>query len=118
MPGFREALEDTIRALGTGIRQTREGVRLANISSRHELKSARARSAFADIERAVARLRSRFDELVAVGEIQPCRDRCNDPKCSVYVSTEAAVREMNDLRSGILRHLRRVCPSFEVKYEW
>jgi hypothetical protein len=118
IPSFREALDDTIRALSTGVRQTREGVQLERIPSRHNLKGNDARNAFAEIERSVAHLRANLDELVRAGEIRPCRDHCGNPECSVYEFSVKAIRDMDNSRSSILDRIRAVHPTFTVRVGW
>lgn len=118
LPAFREALDDTIRALGTGVRQTRDGHVLPRIPSRHDLRDADAREVFGQIERGVARLRARFDQLVGSGGIRPCAEHCGDPNCPVYTLSDAVIADMDEIRSRILEEVQRVHPDFKVRVGW
>ncbi|MDC0749999.1 hypothetical protein [Polyangium mundeleinium] len=118
IPAFRQALDDTIRGLATGIRQTREGKDLPRIPSRHELRNQSARLAFAEIERGVAGLRARFERLVHSGDIRPCRDHCGNSDCPVYMLSAQAIDHMDEIRSRILDEVRRVYPTFGVRVAW
>jgi hypothetical protein len=118
LPAFREALDDTICALGTGVRRTRDGHALPRIPSRHDLRDTRVREVFGQIERGVAGLRARFDQLVGSGGIRPCAEHCGDPNCPVYTLSDAAIADMDEIRSRILEEARRVHPDFKVRVGW
>jgi hypothetical protein len=115
---FRDALDDTICALGTGVRRTRSGVALPPIPARHELRGELVREKFAEIERGVAGLRARFDQLVKSKEIRPCAERCGRPDCPVYEMSDAAIRDMDEIRGRLLDAVRHVVPRFSVRVEW
>jgi hypothetical protein len=118
VPAFRHALDDTIRALATGVRQTREGAPLPKVPSRHELHGAEARRAFAEIETGVARLRARLEDLIESNDVRPCENTCGSPDCSVYFLSDVAIRDMDEMRSGILDAVRGIVPGFTVRVGW
>ena len=58
MPAFKQAITDTIKAIGTGIWQTRDGRELGRLRSRHEFQDESIRNGLAETERALAALRA------------------------------------------------------------
>jgi hypothetical protein len=79
---FKQAITDTIQALGTGIWKARDGQVIARIPSRHQLEDDSLRSKVQAVEKALARLRAGFDDLLGAGIVQHCG--CNTPACSLY----------------------------------
>ncbi len=79
---FKQAITDTIQALGAGIWKARDGHVFARIPSRQQLKDEGLRRKVQAVEKALARLRARFDELVREGIVRHCGSR--QPACPVY----------------------------------
>lgn len=108
---FRQAITDTIQALGTGIRKTRDGDMLGRIPSRQQLQDEGLRKKVQSVEKALARLRARFDELLRAGTVRHCG--CDSPGCPVYFMPREAAQELEHLRRDALRLFRGAHPDFE-----
>jgi hypothetical protein len=112
IPAFKQALTDTIQALGTGIHKARDGTIIRRIPSRHDIKDKTIRGALEKIERKVASLRAHFDAFVRSGDIKLCG--CKEPDCPVFTPSEAASKKMDEMRSDILDSFRKLHPDFTV----
>ena len=112
---FRQAITDTIQALGTGIWKARDGQMIARIPSRHQMKDEGLRNKVQTVEKALAKLRARFDELVRSGIVRHCS--CNSPDCPVYFMPSEAAYELEHLRRDTLRLFRGAHRGFEEP-EW
>lgn len=108
---FKQAITDTIQALGTGIWKARDGQLIARIPSRQQLKDEALRKKIQAVEKALAKLRARFDELVRSGIVQHCG--CNKPDCPVYSMSSEAAHELEHLRRDALRLFSRAHQGFE-----
>jgi hypothetical protein len=109
---FKQAITDTIQALGTGIWKARDGHLIDRIPSRHQLKSEALRQKLQSVEIALARLRGKFDEMTRSGVVKHCS--CNDPKCTAYFMPHLAADELEILRSRALEIFRDVYPAFSL----
>ena len=108
---FKQAITDTIQALGTGIRKARDGHLIDRIPSRHQLKSAALRAKVQTVEVALSRLRAKFDEMIRSGVLSSCQ--CNNPNCSVYFfKPYEAAQELERLRRDVLTAFRDAYPAF------
>jgi hypothetical protein len=108
---FKQAITDTIQALGTGIWKARDGYLIDRIPSRHQLKSESLRTKIQTVEKALARLRARYDEMTRSGALRHCQ--CNDPNCPVYFfNPSEAARELERLRDEVLATFRQAYPAF------
>ncbi|MGA2713433.1 MAG: hypothetical protein ABSG41_10035 [Bryobacteraceae bacterium] len=116
LPDFKQAITDTIQALGTGIWKTRDGHMIARIPSRQQLKDETLRRKVQAVEKTLAQLRARFDELTRSGIVRHCQ--CNNPDCPVYFMPHEAARELDHLRQEALRLFRTAHPAFEVPTSW
>ena len=116
LPAFKQAITDSIKAIGTGVWQTRDGKELGRLRSRHEFKDVGIRKGLADTERALAALRARFDDLVRAGRIKHCG--CNVADCPVYFVDHGATRELEESRMTVLQAFKRVYPRFEIHRGW
>jgi hypothetical protein len=108
---FKQAITDTIQALGTGIWKARDGQVIARIPSRQQLKDDGLRKKVQAVEKALARLRARFDELVRTGVVRHCG--CDDPQCPVYFMPPEAAHELEHLRRDALGLFRCAHHEFE-----
>jgi hypothetical protein len=98
---FKQAITDTIQALGTGIWKARDGHLVARIPSRQQLKDEGLRRKVQAVEKSLAKLRARFDELVRDGVVRHCG--CQQPTCPVYFMPSSAAHELEQLRRDALR---------------
>lgn len=111
MGDFKQAITDTIQALGTGIWKARDGYVIDRIPSRHQLKSAALRSKLQAVELALSRLRAKYDDMIKTGVLRPCG--CNNPSCSVYFfNPYHAAHELERLRHEVLRAFQDAYPAF------
>jgi hypothetical protein len=108
---FKQAITDTIQALGTGIWKARDGQLIARIPSRQHLKDEGLHEKLQAVEKALAKLRARFDELVRSGIVRHCD--CNNPDCTVYSMPSEAAHELEHLRRDALRLFRATNHGFE-----
>jgi hypothetical protein len=113
---FKHAITDTIQALGTGISKSRDGHLIARIPSRQQLKDDGLRKKVQAVEKALAKLRARFDELIRTGIVSHCK--CNDPACPVYFMPHEAAHELERLRQSALELFRSAHHGFEVPSAW
>lgn len=116
LPDFKQAITDTIQALGTGIWKSRDGQTIARIPSRHELKDASLRTEIQGIEIALAKLRAKFDEFLEAGAIRPCG--CAQPDCPTYTMSPNAAHELDRLRTNVLTKFRSSYPAFNGRTGW
>ena len=108
---FKQAITDTIQALGTGMWKARDGHVIDRIPSRHQLKSDALRTKIQAVEKALSRLRAKYDEMIRSGVLRRCA--CDNPTCSVYFfNPYDAAHELERLRHEVLITFREAYPSF------
>jgi hypothetical protein len=109
---FKQAITDTIQALGTGIWKARDGRLIDRIPSRHRLKSETLRTKIQGLEKALSRLRAKYDEMTRSGVLRHCQ--CNDPNCPTYFfNPPDAAQELEHFRSDVLTAFRDAYPAFK-----
>ena len=114
---FKQAITDTIQALGTGIRKARDGHLIDRIPSRHQLKSAPLRAQIQAVEIALSQLRAKYDDMVRSGMVRHCQ--CDKPDCPTYFfEPPQAARELERLRNDALRLFRSAYPAFVEPSAW
>jgi hypothetical protein len=116
LPDFKQAITDTIQALGTGIWKARDGQTIARIPSRHQLKDAALSNQIQAVEMALAKLRAKFDAFLRSGVIRPCG--CQQPDCPTYMMPSEAAHVLDRLRSDALRQFRDAYPAFSGRAGW
>jgi hypothetical protein len=116
LPDFKQAITDTIQALGTGIWKARDGQVIGRIASRHQLKDAALAEQIQAVEIALAKLRAKFDAFLRSGVIRPCG--CGKADCPTYMMPSEAAHVLDRLRSDALRQFRSAYPAFEGKSAW
>ncbi|MDI3598799.1 hypothetical protein QK358_06330 [Pseudomonas aeruginosa] len=112
LPAFRQAIEDTIGALNTGIWRAREGDEIRRIPSIHHLRDQRIRAVLEKVVRQVDELRRIFVARFKEGKIQHCG--CGNPDCPTYILTHRVASELDEARRKILTTFRSVHTSFGV----
>lgn len=113
---FKQAITDTIQALGTGIWKARDGHVIGRISSRHQLADAGLRCKIQAVEQALARLRAEFDDQLKTGVIRHCG--CTDPDCPTYFMPSHVAHDLERLRNQVLHEFRDAYPSFHGRSAW
>ena len=109
---FKQAITDTIQALGTGIWKARDGHLIDRIPSRHQLKSDALRTKIQAVEKALSRLRAKYDDMIRSGVLRRCP--CDNPSCSVYFfNPYDAAHELERLRHEALNTFREAYPAFK-----
>jgi hypothetical protein len=116
LPDFKQAITDTIQALGTGIWKARDGHVIGRIASRHQLKDTALGQKIQVVEMALARLRAKFDEMLESGVIRPCG--CTNPDCPTFMLSPHAAHELERLRSSALEQFASVYPPFHRRATW
>ena len=108
---FKQAITDTIQALGTGIWKARDGHLIDRIPSRHQLKSGTLRAKIQEVDKALSRLRAKYDEMSRSGVLRHCK--CNDPNCpTFFFHPPQAAHELERLRHEVLTTFREAYPAF------
>jgi len=111
MCDFKQAITDTIQALGTGLWKARDGHLIDRIPSRHQLKSDALRAKLQLVEMALSRLRAKYDDMIKTGVLRRCG--CRDPNCSVFFfNPHEAAHELERLRHQVLRAFHDAYPAF------
>ena len=113
---FKQAITDTIQALGTGIWKARDGQLITRIPSRQQLQDEALRKKVQAVEKALAKLRAKFDELTRSGVIRHCD--CGKADCPVYFMPQEPAQELERLRTDALRLFRGAHPAFEAPSAW
>jgi hypothetical protein len=116
LPDFKQAITDTIQALGTGICKARDGQIIGRIPSRHQLKDAHLTRQIQAVEMALAKLRAKFDAFLRSGVIRPCG--CQQPDCPTYMMPSEAAHVLDRLRSDALGQFREAYPAFDGRPAW
>jgi hypothetical protein len=114
---FKQAITDTIQALGTGIYKDRDGRVVSRFPSRQELQDEILRTRIRDVEIALAKLRAKFDELIRSNALHHCA--CNNPTCGTYFFiNDDAARELEKLRGDALNLFQSAYPPFDLPSSW
>lgn len=100
LSAFLQGVEDTIRALNTGVWRTREGAEIRRIPSVHHLQDARIRAGVTRAVRAVDELRRVFVRRSREGRIKPCG--CGQGNCPVFMVDPDTVAELDSIRARAL----------------
>jgi hypothetical protein len=109
---FKQAITDTIQALGSGIWKARDGHLIDRIPSRHQLRSDTLRAKIQGVEKALSRLRAKYDEMARSGVLRHCQ--CNDPNCPIYFfNPQDAAQELEHFRRDVLTAFRDAYPAFK-----
>jgi hypothetical protein len=109
---FKQAITDTIQALSTGIWKARDGHLIDRIPSRHQLKSDTTRTKVQAVEKALSRLRAKYDEMTRSGVLRHCQ--CHDPNCPTYFfNPHEAAQDLERLRHEVLATFRDAYPAFK-----
>lgn len=113
---FKQAITDTIQALGTGIWKSRDGHVIGRIPSRHQLADAGLRRKVQAVEQALARLRAEFDDQLKAGVIRHCG--CTVPDCPTYFMPSHIAHDLGRLRDQVLHAFRDAYPAFHGRSAW
>ncbi len=114
---FKQAITDTIQALGTGFWKARDGHLIDRIPSRHDLKSDTLRRKIQAVEKTLSRLRAKYDEMTRSGVLKHCQ--CDNPNChSYFFNPPDAARELERLRHDVLTTFRDAYPDFHLPSGW
>lgn len=114
---FKQAITDTIQALGTGIWKARDGHLIDRIPSRHDLKNDVLRMKIQAVEKSLSRLRAKYDEMIRSGVLKRCQ--CDNPNCHTYFfNPPDAARQLERLRHDVLTTFRDAHPGFHLPSGW
>lgn len=115
LPAFQQAIEDTIRALNTGVWRTREGDEIRRIPSIHNLRDRGIRTTLEKVVRHVDDLRRIFVTGLREGEIRPCG--CGVPDCPTFELSQRSADQLDSVRRQVLTMFRSVYAPFNVNLE-
>jgi len=110
IPDFQKAINDTIEVLNTGVHRLRDGTIIRRIPSRHQLKSTALRSELGEITQLVIKLRETFNQMIKNKEIKACG--CGNDDCPVWMLTDWACDQMDNIRQQIFAMIRSIRPHF------
>jgi hypothetical protein len=79
---FKQTITDTIQAVGTGIWKARDGYVIDCIPSRHQLKIDALRTEIQAVDKALSRLRAKYDGMIKSGGLRRCAG--DNPSGSAY----------------------------------
>lgn len=113
---FKQAITDTIQALGTGIWKARDGHVIGRIPSRHQITDGELRQKIQGVEQALARLRAEFDDQLKSGGIRHCG--CTVPDCPTYFMPSHVAHELERLRDQVLHEFHNAYPAFHGRSAW
>lgn len=114
LPAFRQAIEDTLRVLKTGVWKTREGEVVQRLPKSTDFDEPKIVTSLNSMAKHLVNLRTQFDELVRAGEIKHCS--CTEPNCPVYAMSDVAVESLTKARGRFLEEFRAINPNFEPSY--
>ncbi|AOE85888.1 restriction endonuclease [Pseudomonas sp. TCU-HL1] len=112
LPAFQRAVEDTIRALSTGVWQTRDGTEIKRIPSLNHIRDQGIRKVLSQVVNGVDELRRIFVVRLREGEIQPCG--CDMPDCPTFMLSPRVVKELDAARHQVLTLFGSVHKPFDV----
>ena len=112
LPDFQQALEGSIRALNTGVWQTREGIEIRHIPSVHHLSQPSNRSGIAQVIREIDEVRRVFKGGLKAGSIRHCR--CGDVDCPTFMVDADVAYQLDAARRQALRTFQSLYPGFDV----
>lgn len=112
LPAFQQAIEDTIRALNTGVWRTRDGAEIRRIPSLHNVRDEHIRAGLARVVRELDEVRRLFKLHLTHGGVQHCS--CGDPSCPTFIVQPHAAKELDRARSVALSTFSRLWPTFDV----
>ncbi|MGV8135067.1 MAG: hypothetical protein AB2L20_07625 [Mangrovibacterium sp.] len=115
IPDFEKAITDTIEVLNTGVHRLRDGTVIRTIPSRHQIINSNLKDILSGIYKLVVRLRDALVDFKRKGEIRACG--CNQPDCPVYLFTDKACEQMDEIRRSIFKQFHAIKPGLELNLE-
>lgn len=112
LPAFQKAIEDTIRALNTGMWSTREGAEIRRIPSVHHLEDSHLKATVGQVVRELDEVRRLFKRRLQEGRIRHCD--CGDPSCPTFMVDSATADELDEARAKALHSFRSIWPRLAV----
>lgn len=110
---FRQAIEDTIGALSTGLWKSRDSELIRRIPSLRDIRDTGTRKALEGIVRKLDDLRQLFKRRMQDGSIEHCQ--CGDPNCPTFILHGDVGAELDQARTIILERVRAVIPNFDIR---
>lgn len=100
LPAFRQAIEDTICLLNTGVWKTRDGVEIKLMASKYQVQDKRIQGLLMDVVNLLRNLRTCFDDGIRAGTICGCR--CGEPTCCIFFFEDQVADDLEHLRHQAL----------------
>src|SRR5262249_38666094 len=104
LPAFRQAIEDTISALNTGIWKTRDGAEIRRIPSLHHLRDSTIKAHVTRTSRLLDELHKAFVAGLRSGTVKPCG--CKQPDCPVFFIDPRTAERLDQIKSEALNAFR------------
>jgi hypothetical protein len=101
IPRFEKALVELIELVNTG--KTPQG---PTIPAKKAVRDKTIREQLDLLVNDLVQLRASYDQLKRDGDIRPCG--CNDPDCPVFMVTDRAILQMDQIRTAILKRARHL----------
>ncbi|MGB1251652.1 MAG: hypothetical protein ACPG8W_13625 [Candidatus Promineifilaceae bacterium] len=112
LPAFKQAINDTINALNTGIWRDREGAQISRIPSRHDIPDTKVQDELAECVDYLRRLRIAFDDGLRNRTIKPCG--CNQLDCPVYIIEPEAIIVLEEVRTEAINSLNAAASQLQA----
>jgi hypothetical protein len=104
LPAFRQAIEDAICVINTGMWKTRDGAIIAQLPSKHEISSQKVRTALDKTVIRLRALRTKFDDALRCGNLRPCE--CGQIDCPIYFMSDRTALGLEATRGKVLQSFR------------
>lgn len=114
LPNFDKAIEDTIKAVNTGIYCLRDGTEIEHIKSRFSISDQKIKETMEQIVNGLLTLRMKYQEFLQTGDIRRCG--CGKEDCGVHTFSKTACFEMDRIRKEILDQLNSISPRSKIHF--
>jgi hypothetical protein len=99
LPAFRQAIDDSICVLKTGVWRTREGETVRRLPTMNDVTDPTVKAALVVTEGKLIELRTTFDSLLRSGDLTHCG--CGKPDCAVYQLRDGAAHQLTTARDAV-----------------
>lgn len=114
LPNFEKAIEDTIRAVNTGVYCLRDGREIGRIEPRFSISDQKSKEILGEIIDNLVILRMKYHKYLNTGDIRRCG--CGQIDCGVHMISQTACFEMDKIRKEILNQLNVLSPKSKIHF--
>lgn len=114
LPNFDKAIEDTIKAVNTGIYCLRDGTEIERIKSRFSISDQKLKDTMGQVVNGLLTLRMKYQDFLQTGDIRRCG--CGQENCGIHMFSETACFEMDRIRKEILDQLNSIAPRSKIHF--